>query len=248
MRPCVFITGASSGIGKSIAMTLSDKYDLVINGRNRQSLDEVAAVSGNRCVVKVWEYDLSVVDDLQSAFETFVRKENVCLTHFVHCAGIAQPCAIRAVDVGSVRRMVDVNAVSAMLLMSSLMKRRIAADTMRAIVFISSLSANMGTAGSAVYGASKAMLDGFARSAAVELAPRVRVNTIRPGFVQSSMTESFLSFPKAMDAVAKRHPLGVGCVEDVARAVEFLLSDEARWITGQSVAVDGGASCDLTFK
>lgn len=242
-----FITGASSGIGRAIAIELSKTRRLILHGRNKQKLEETLHLcSGNSHVI--WSYDLSNIDTLQDSFEDFVLESNIAISHFVHAAGIALPCAVRGIDVDYVRRISEINAFSAILLVGSLMKRKVAGGTMRGIVLISSVSAALGTAGSAVYGASKAMLDGFMKSAAVELAPRVRVNSIRPGFVKSRMTEEVLSNSNVAQAIYKRHPLGIGTPIDVARSVAFLLSDESSWITGQCIIVDGGVSCAMSFK
>lgn len=241
------VAGASSGIGRAIAIELSKTDNLILHGRNRQKLEETLRLcaGGNHVI---WTYDLANVDSLQQDFEQFVTTNKLPISKFVHSAGVASPCAIRAVDLEYVRSIVNVNALSAILLTSSLMKRKIAADTIEAIVLISSISADMGTPGSAVYGASKAMLDGFVKSAAIELAPKVRVNSIRPGFVKSKMTDAFLAVSGVEDLIAKRHPLGIGMVGDIANAAEFLLSEKARWTTGQTFTIDGGLSCNLTFK
>ena len=241
------VTGASSGIGRAIAIASSKTDNLILHGRNRQKLEETMrfCTGGNHVI---WTYDLANVDSLQQDFEQFVTASKLSISKFVHSAGVASPCAIRAVDLEYVRRLVNVNAFSAMLLTGSLMKRKIAATTMESIVFISAVSAGMGTSGSAVYGASKAMLDGFVKSAAIELAPKVRINSIRPGFIKSKMTDAFFSVPDTIDAITKRHPLGIGTVEDIVDSVEFLFSKKSRWITGQFLTVDGGLSCNLTFK
>lgn len=111
------------------------------------------------------------------------------------------------------------------------------------IVNISSLNALRGHAGVAVYSATKAALDGLTRSLARELGPAgIRVNSIAPGYFDSEMTGTL--GPKQKDRIVRRTPLGrLGEVKDMVGAVRFLLSDDSRFITGQTLVVDGGITC-----
>lgn len=240
------ITGASSGIGRAIAVELSKSGPLLLHGRNRQKLEETRSLCQPGTHV-IWTYDLSAVESLQGDFERFVMESGLCISEFVHCAGMVYLTAIKTIDLAAYRRIMDVNATSAILLTASLMKRKIAGTSLKSIVFISSIAATQATRSKSLYGASKGILNAFARASAVELAPKVRINTVCPAAVHTEMADDIFSDPIALAAMNHRHPLGTGKPEDVAGVVAFLLSDAARWITGSQVMVDGGASCDLTF-
>lgn len=113
------------------------------------------------------------------------------------------------------------------------------------IVLMSSVAATHGQVGMSLYCAAKAAVEGLVRAAAVELAPRrIRVNAIRAGAFASGMHARICSrsTPDAVDAYARRHPMGFGRPEDISNVALFLLSDMGRWITGASWAVDGGYS------
>ena len=241
------VTGASSGIGRAIAVELSKTDNLILHGRNREKLEATLQLCGKGKHI-IWTYDLANVDTLQSDFEKFVASSGCYISKFVHCAGMVYLTAIKTIDLACYRRIMDTNATSAILLTGSLMKRKVAGSSMKSIVFISSIAATQATRGKSLYGASKGILNSFARASAVELAPKVRINTVCPAAVHTEMADDIFNDPVAVAAMNHRHPMGTGKPQDVAGVVAFLLSDAARWITGSQVMVDGGASCDLTFK
>lgn len=241
------VTGASSGIGRAIAIRLSRSRNLILHGRNKARLEETKRLCapGSHAI---WTYDLAQVDSLQKDFEAFVLDSGCKIENFVHCAGMVYLTAIKTIDLESYRRIMDTNSTSAILILGSLMKRRIAGASMKSVVFISSIAATQATRGKSLYGASKGILNSFVRASAVELAPNVRINSVCPAAVHTEMADEIFHDPEAVAAMNHRHPLGTGKPDDVAGVVAFLLSDDARWITGSQVMVDGGASCDLTFK
>jgi len=111
------------------------------------------------------------------------------------------------------------------------------------IINISSVAGRVGIgAGRSVYGATKAAVDSFTKSWALELAPqKIRVNAVAPGYVESDMTSEYFSDPEVLQRAVERSPFGrLGNAEEVADVVLFLCSPAARWITGQSLNVSGG--------
>ena len=115
--------------------------------------------------------------------------------------------------------------------------KRINSDNLKGIVFISSVSAVMGTKGYATYGAVKAGMLGLMKSMAAEFAPRVKVNAVMPGGIRTRTT-SFIY--ENQEVPNPRYLMGEGRETDIADMVDFLLSDKSRWITGQEFIVDGG--------
>lgn len=247
-RPYCLITGASSGIGRAIACELSKQYNLILHGRKLEKLEKTKSLccEGDH---RIWTYDFEKIDNLQNDFESYILGEKVKVSHFVHCAGMILFQALRSIDLAICRQMIDADAISAILLTGSLMKKRIAGGTMQSIVFISSIAAYQSTRGKALYAASKGMLNSFVRASSVELAPQgVRINSVCPAAVETEMATDVFTDPVFKAAMDRRHPLGTGKPKDIVGAVEFLLSDKASWITGSQMMIDGGASCDLTFK
>lgn len=146
---------------------------------------------------------------------------------------------MRTQDIGEA---VQVNLTAALML-SQACSRVMLRQGRGCIVNISSVNAVRGHAGVAVYSATKAGLDGFTRSLARELGPRnIRVNSIAPGYFESEMVKSLTEEQK--QRIVRRTPLGrLTSAEDVANAVYFLVSEQAAFITGQVLVVDGGITC-----
>ena len=113
-------------------------------------------------------------------------------------------------------------------------------------VLISSNISNFGAKAHSAYGASKAAIDGLMRSLAIELAPNVRINSVLPGGIKTALTARIFEDKELIRKMELSYPLGLGCTNDIANAVEFLLSNRSRWITGQQITVDGGRTINLT--
>lgn len=135
--------------------------------------------------------------------------------------------------------------ISSVLLCRYLSSARLWAAGGASVVLMGSVAALRGGSGTIAYAAAKGAMIAAAKSLALELAPKkVRVNVISPGVVRTPQSEAFLSglSPEQRGTIEREHPLGLGLPEDVAGVAEFLLSEDARWITGTNLVVDGGLS------
>jgi NAD(P)-dependent dehydrogenase (short-subunit alcohol dehydrogenase family) len=138
------------------------------------------------------------------------------------------------------------NIYSAVLILKVLTNRKFNGVALKSAVMISSNISNFGAKAHSIYGASKAGLDGLMRNLAVELAPRIRINSILPGAVRTEMTEAIFKDQETAERIKATYPLGFGESNDIFEMVDFLLSEKSRWITGQQFAVDGGRTINIT--
>lgn len=241
MDTYTLITGATSGIGRDLAIRLSGDRNLILIGRKETKLDElISQMSGSHKALKL-VIDLDA-DRRQVALRLaeLIQQDDLQIEALVHCAGTSKVMPMRQTDTDSIDTIFNVNVLSAMELIRPLLKKE-NKGSLRNIVLISSLASIRGEKGNAVYAASKGALNALTISLAKELAPKVRVNSISPGTVETPMTQVFLD-SEAGAAHLQTYPLGVGHCEDITNLVNFLLSDEARWITGQNIVIDGGRS------
>lgn len=246
LREWVLVTGASSGIGRSVAIELSQKYNLVLNGRDAVRLEETKADCCADAAICLCPFDLGNVDALSDIFAAFMRDKGLRISSFVHCAGVSRLLPVRSTKLNDLRDTFNTNVFAPFLIAQTLASRRINGETLKSIVFISSNISNRGSKAFAAYGASKSGLDGMMRCLAVELAPNVRVNSVLPGAVRTRMTESIFANDEVVARMKSQYPLGLGQTCNIADAVSFLLSDKASWITGQQITVDGGATINIT--
>ena len=235
------VTGASRGIGKAIALALATKgYAVAVNYAGSQAAaeavkDEIIAAGGQAFTI---QGDVSKSEDVDRIFKT-VKEEFGQLDVLVNNAGITRD--------GLLLRMKEENwdAVISTDLKSDFLTTKAAAQMMMrkkkgAIINIASVVGIMGNAGQANYAAAKAGVIGLTKATAKELAGRnIRVNAVAPGFIATDMTEVIPEKNKEM--MLQSIPLGrMGLAEDVANAVCFLASEDASYITGQVLKVDGG--------
>lgn len=242
MEKYTLITGATSGFGRAIAEKLAPNRRLIIAGRNPHKLEAVR----NACCASekhlVWESDLSSLDGISESLESYLLSQAICIEHFIHSAGILSIQYARSIDTAAAMRLFNVNLFSAMQIIRPLLKKRINQEALQSITFISSIASRVGAKGYSVYAASKGAVNGLSLSLAIELAPKVRVNAILPGIVATEMNTEHFADQQFRESVLTTHPMGFGNSDDVACAVEFLASMQARWITGQEIVVDGGRS------
>lgn len=177
-----------------------------------------------------------------AGFVSGIYREDGHIDGLVNNAGVNLDRLLSMTAPEEIHRLLAVN-LEAPLLLTRLVTRVMIQKGDAAIVNISSVIGHRGIKGTSVYSATKAAMVGFTRSMARELGPRnIRVNAALPGYIETEMTAGMPAGNRSQ--VIRRTPLGrLGQVEDVAAAVEFLLSPNARFITGQAIVVDGGLTC-----
>jgi NAD(P)-dependent dehydrogenase (short-subunit alcohol dehydrogenase family) len=246
LNGATLITGASSGIGRQIAARLSQSRRLILHGRDSERLAETRALCHRPDEHLCWNLDLSQVDAIDASLTQLIEEHRVAVVDFVHCAGMLAIRPLRLSEHVMAQETMNVNFMSAVIILRSLIRRKLNGKHLGRVVFISSTASQFGARGFGLYCASKGALDAFMRAMAVELAPDVRINSILPGTVKTAMTKAMLEDPDLQARMKDEYPLGLGEPENIADAVEYLLSDKARWITGQQMVVDGGRTVNIT--
>jgi len=242
----ILISGSSSGIGREIALSLSEYYNIILHGRNNQKLLEVAQSCQKNHKTIIWNYDLTDSDNIESGLKDFIRFNKIKISNFIHSAGQMKMYPLKMVSQRLLYETMSINLISAILICKTLTSKPVNGSILKNIVFISSNISNFGAKAMSVYGASKSALDGFMRSLAVELAPGTRVNSILPGGIKTEMTESIFENTEIVERMKSQYPLGFGKTTDIADVVKFLISDQSRWITGQQLIVDGGRTINIS--
>jgi NAD(P)-dependent dehydrogenase (short-subunit alcohol dehydrogenase family) len=242
----ILITGASSGIGRCIAVGLSSRFNLILLGRREDYLNKTKSLCDNSHDQLILNIDLSNTKDLESLLSLFLKVNKIEVINFVHCAGAMQMLPLKMISADSINMILSINFTSAALISKVLMQRSINSSALKGIIFISSNISNFGSKAFSIYAASKSALDSLMRCLAVELAPRVRVNSVLPGAIHTEMTEKIFDNNDTLDRLKETYPLGLGEPEDIYSIVDFLLSENSRWITGQQFVVDGGRTINIT--
>lgn len=246
-RPvCLLITGASSGLGREMALRFSADHRLILAGRDEARLraTRLACQAPKRHLI--WRHDLADVEGIAGQLGDFLAAEGMQVGSLIHSAARLDVLPLRSLEPDRVLETFRTNVLAALELVRTLTKKRINQKRLRTVVFVSSIASQFGAKGFSAYGASKGALDALMKSLAVELAPMVRVNSVLPGALRTAMTASMLNDQQLAERLAASYLLGIGAPADVVDAVEFLLSEKARWITGQQLVVDGGRSSNIT--
>lgn len=236
----ILLLGASSGIGLGIAQSLDRAgATLYLQGRNSTKLDEVitcldAAKGHKRCLADLTN-EQSITD---------LVKDLPVLDGLVFNAGVIKTLPVKYISRTAIDEIFSVNVFAVMLLAKALLKEKKIKDG-ASLCFISSIASRYVHIGNSIYSASKGALNSFARSLALELAPRsIRVNTISPGMVKTPLVENMaggIINEEQLSLHLKNYPLGrFGLPNDIGAMATFLMSDEAAWITGSDFTVDGG--------
>ena len=236
----VLVTGASSGIGRGIAVECSKMgAKVVINGRNKERLQKTFDQLEGEGHIQIVA-DLSIQDDIER-----LANEVPELNGFVNSAGIPKICPVKRIDRQTLEEIMNVNAFGPILLTSQLLRKK-KLQKKSSIVLIASISGVcMANTGEGPYAATKAALAGYTKTAAFELAAQgTRVNTICPGLVPTeilTLSNEMFSEDQLKETMYGRYPLRrVGTPEDIANGAIYLLSDASSWVTGINLVIDGG--------
>lgn len=238
----IIVTGASSGLGRGTSIVLSQLgARLCLIGRNEAELEKTLELMEGKNHL-VCPLDLCDFARYRETFAYMVTQLGL-LHGLVHFAGIRKTLPLKIMKLEQLREMFEINFFSFLELVKFFSLKSSVDAAGGSIVAISSVAALRGISGLVGYSSSKAALDSAVRSLTCELANRhIRVNSIAPGYVETPMnveTKKTLS-DAAYAEIIKKHPLGIGEPKDVAHLTAFLLSDKAKWITGNTIPIDGG--------
>jgi|688.fasta_scaffold319422_2 NAD(P)-dependent dehydrogenase (short-subunit alcohol dehydrogenase family) len=237
----VLISGATSDIGFAIAKDLAINCNLILHGRDIEMLTKLASEITNKKRILLWEYDLNNVENLSADFTLFLEDNLIAVESFIHVAATIKILPIKSFKLEYSNKIFNVNFFSAVEIIRSLLLKS-NRENFNNIILISAYFSKFGNKGNSIYAATKGALDSLVKSLAVELAPKVRVNSILPGAIRTKMTNHLFEDETHMSGFRSKYLLGEGSAKDISNMVLFLLSNNASWITGQNVFVDGGAS------
>jgi 3-oxoacyl-[acyl-carrier protein] reductase len=240
----IVVTGGSRGLGLGIARRLASGGDHVVAIARRES-DELKQFIADTAArgkgqISFLPFDLAQTRDIP-ALAASLRRDFGSIYALVNNAGIGGAGILATMPDDEIENLIQLNALSPILL-SKYIARFMLADGGGRIINIASIVANTGFNGLSVYSATKAALIGFTRSLARELGRAgITVNAVAPGFVETDMTHGLNA--EDFEKIVRRSALQrLAEIDDIARAVEFLLGDAGRNISGTVMTVDAGAT------
>ena len=232
----ILVTGASSGIGRGIAVTCSKMgANIVLCGRNETRLHETLfEMEGDGHVLAV--ADLTKKEELESMVDTLPKLDGI-----VHCAGIGQRILCKQLQESDVDNVMNMNFKAPVLLQTEILKKK-KINKGASIVFIASIAAESPSVGNSIYSASKGAIISYANCLVVELAPRkIRVNCISPAMVWTDLILKDGISEEELKEDEQKYPLKrYGNPDDIANLAVYMLSDASSWMTGSNVRITGG--------
>lgn len=240
----IIVTGASSGIGKAVAQKASILgASVILFGRNIERLEEAyhsLQGKGHEC----YSIDITDYPEVEKRIRLSVDK-NGTISGFVHSAGIEKTTPLKASTPLLFKEVFETNVFAGFEIARIISQKNMVTPSGASYIFMSSVKGRLGEAGNIIYCASKSALLSGVKAMALELAAKnIRCNCILPGIVETEMVKKLFNTipPEAKKKIIDNHPLGLGKPDDIASLVCFLLSDQARWITGSEYIIDGGYS------
>lgn len=233
----ILVTGASSGIGREIAVLCAKMGGrVIINGRNKERLQETQELlegEGHMLVAG----DLTLPEERETLVEALPLLDGV-----VHCAGIGHRLLCKSISESEVDLVMGINFKAPIMLQSTLLKKK-RINKSASIIFITSIASQSPSYGNALYSASKGALISYANCLGLELSSRqIRVNCISPAMIRTDLILRDGISEEQLLEDEKKYPLKrYGQPEDVAALAIYLLSDASSWMTGSDLKITGGA-------
>lgn len=232
----ILVTGASSGIGRGIAITCSKMgAKVIINGRNTMKLQETSELMENDSSI-ILATDLTDADSVTSLVNSMPKLDGV-----VHCAGLGQRIPCKDIEGKNVDDVMNVNFKAPVMLQAEILRQK-KLNKASSIVFIASIASWSPSLGNSIYSASKGAIVSYANCLSIELAPRkIRVNCISPAMVWTDLVLADGTDVEQLKEDELSYPLKrYGQPEDIANLAVYMLSDASTWMTGSNVNITGG--------
>lgn len=239
-KPAIWITGATGGIGTALVKRLLDRgWTIAASGRDPEKLEALGSLSE---AVTTFAFDATDPDAVKQAADDVFEVYPDCRA-LVHLVGSIMLKNAHQLKDEEWHRTLDLNLNTAFYLLRAVSPRFQKRDA-SSVVFASTVAAQAGLPSHEAIAAAKGGIDGLVRSAAATYASRgMRVNAVAPGMTETPMSEPILANEQARTISERLHPLGrLGRPEEIAAAIEWLVSENAGWVTGQVISIDGGLS------
>jgi NAD(P)-dependent dehydrogenase (short-subunit alcohol dehydrogenase family) len=238
----ILLTGATSGIGlETLKSLLANKNKVYAVARDFSKISNLLELHSDSLVPIT--FDLKETENIEKIFNE-INLVDEKLDAIIHCAGIEETIPLTLYSPAKIKNIYEVNVFAGIELLRHFTKKKYSNDGASA-VFVSSVMGVLGQPGKIGYCSTKAAVLGMVKASALEFAKRkIRVNAVLPGVVNTPMTQNLFSQISAenVEEIKAMHPLGIGEVSDVVPSIEFLISTNSRWITGQNFIIDGGYS------
>lgn len=238
------ITGATGGVGRALLSAIDPAaYRVALVGRDRARLDDLIANLPKGLEAVAIEADVSQSEGAEAALTEAAERLGEPPTHLAHCVGTTLLAPLHRTTDAQYRECLSANLDSAFFTLRAWVQRRLKAkDTAGAAVLFSSVVALIGVNNHEAIATAKGGIASLVPAAAATYgAQRIRINGIAPGLTRTGATERLFAAKGAEEQITAQYPLGrYARAEDQASAAAWLLSDEASWITGQVLPVDGG--------
>ncbi len=230
------VIGGSSGIGLEVVKALVDQSENVFMvSRSSEALPEVSGFTHLQLDILQEDPDFGALPET--------------LQGLVYCPGSIRLKPIQRLTEADFRQDFQINLLGAVRVIQGCLTRLKKSTAGSSIVMFSTVAVTAGMPFHASVASAKGAVEGLTRALAAELAPRIRVNALAPSLTDTPLAADLLSSDEKRQAAAQRNPLKrIGAAKEIAAMVRFLLSDDAAWITGQILHVDGGMAALRTFR